>query len=232
MVRIFIFLLVLTLLASADARAQRAPTPANAWLKWCYEGAVTSRDKDGKEERTDVNVCATFHEHIDPDTGVLLSVVLWQIQEQTDGKDMRHHLQVTVPLGSQLQPGLRVAVFPKGRWENAKKIGKFPEDEYPADYVELRYSRCNSAGCTEALEATPELVASLEKGGGLVVQASSASRAPVTFRVPLAGFTQALADERALPRRTPRYEHPTRCDTVVDYKGPCGARSLLKRWPP
>jgi invasion protein IalB len=225
--RAVVAVLLLMLVPSA-AYPQRALQ--HAWTKWCYEGTVSGRDNDGKGERARVDTCATYRDHIDADTGILLSVALWQIQNQEDRKDLRVRLQVAVPLGSELKPGMRLWVVHKVAWENVKKDGKPPEDKGHAHHAKLAYSHCSPDGCTEAFEGTSALVDILKNGGGLVVEATSSSRGTATFRVPLAGFARALADERPLPRRSPRYDRPTNCDTVVDYKGPCSPNALLKGW--
>ncbi len=59
--------------------------------------------------------------------------------------------------------------------------------------IELKYSLCHPAGCTAETEATPEILAEMAKGGGIMVLAMNAAAQPVGFPVPLDGYNEATA---------------------------------------
>src|SRR5690606_8022609 len=66
-------------------------------------------------------------------------------------------------------------------------------DEAKLKPIELKYSLCHPAGCTAETEATPEILAELSKGGGIMVLAMNAAAQPVGFPVPLDGYNEAAA---------------------------------------
>jgi invasion protein IalB len=174
-----------------------APTPQqgatantqSAWVKLCEKATAQIKDKDGKDEKKDLNNCLTHHERLDGNSGmVLVSAALRQI----DGQD-KQHFMVMVPLGMLLQPGMRATVFPKNLWEKVQKNEKIEKaEESKLKGLQLTYTLCHMAGCTAEMEATPELLTDLKTSGGLMVFAISAAGTPVAFPVPLLGFEQAL----------------------------------------
>jgi invasion protein IalB len=161
----------------------------SAWVKLCEKATATVKQKDGKEEKKDLNICLVHHERIDGNSGmVLVSAALRQIE----GQD-KQHLMVMVPLGMLLQPGMRATIFPKNLWEKVQKNEKIEKtEEAKLKGLALQYTLCHIAGCTAEMEATPELVNDLKGNGGLMVFAISAAGTPVAFPVPLTGFEQAL----------------------------------------
>jgi invasion protein IalB len=176
--------------AKAPAGKGETSNPQSAWVKLCEKATATVKEKDGKEEKKDLNICLVHHERIDGNSGmVLVSAALRQI----DGQD-KQHFMVMVPLGMLLQPGMRATVFPKNLWDRVQKNEKIDKaDEAKLKGLALQYSLCHIAGCTAEMEATPELMNDLKGNGGLMVFAISAAGTPVAFPVPLAGFDQALA---------------------------------------
>ena len=154
-------------------------------MKLCEKATAVAKNKEGKEEKKDLNICLVHHERIDGNSGmVLVSAALRQI----DGQD-KQHFMVMVPLGMLLQPGMRATVFPKNLWEKVQKNEKIEKaDEAKLKGLALQYTLCHMAGCTAEMEATPELLADLKGNGGLMVFAISAAGTPVAFPVPLAGF--------------------------------------------
>ena len=87
----------------------RQPAAQTAWVKLCEKATAQVKDKDGKEEKKDLNICLTHHERLDGNTGmVLVSAALRQIE----GQD-KQHFMVMVPLGMLIQPGMRATVFPR-----------------------------------------------------------------------------------------------------------------------
>ena len=170
--------------AAKDAPAESAAAQS-AWVKLCETATGVSKDKDGKEEKKDLNICLTHHERLDGNTGmVLVSAAVRQVQ----GQD-KQHFMVMVPLGMMIQAGMRATLYPKDAWEKVQKNEKVDETKLKA--IKLAYTLCHPAGCTAEMETTPELLADLKTGGGLVVFAINAGGAPVGFPVPLTGFDQS-----------------------------------------
>jgi invasion protein IalB len=171
------------------AGAKDAPAPPgaaqSAWVKLCEMAVGIAKDKDGKEEKKELNICLTHHERLDGNTGmVLVSAAVRQVE----GQD-KQHFMVMVPLGMMLQAGMRATLYPKDAWEKVQKNEKVDESKLKA--IKLAYTLCHPAGCTAEMETTPELLADLKTGGGLVVFAINAGGAPVGFPVPLTGFDQS-----------------------------------------
>ncbi len=186
--------------APAAAPAQKGAAPAagaaqpqasqSAWVKLCEQASGVIKDKDGKEQKKDVNICLTHHERLDGNTGmVLVSAAIRQIEGQE-----KQHFMVMVPLGMLIQAGMRATIYPKDLWEKAQKNEKLEKaDESKLKGAKLAYTLCHPAGCTAEIEATPELIADLKTAGGVLVFAIDASGRAVGFPVPLTGFEQAYS---------------------------------------
>lgn len=174
----------------APAAAKGAPADAaaqSAWVKLCEKASVVGKDKEGKEEKKELNICLTHHERLDGNTGmVLVSAAVRQVE----GQD-KQHFMVMVPLGMMIQPGMRAAVYPKDMWEKVQKNEKI--DETKLKPLRLTYTLCHPGGCTAELESTPELIGDLKTGGGIMVLAINAGGQPVAFPVPLNGFDASFA---------------------------------------
>jgi invasion protein IalB len=169
------------------APAANAAAPQSAWVKLCETASHTTKNKEGKDEKKDLNICLTHHERLDGNTGmVLVSAAIRQVE----GVD-KQHFMVMVPLGMMLQPGMRATIYPKDLWEKVQKNEKPDESKLKA--VKLSYTLCHPAGCTAEMEATPEFLGDIKGGGGIMVFAINANGAPVAFPVPLAGFDTAFA---------------------------------------
>jgi len=161
----------------------------SSWVKLCEGVPFIRKDKDGKEQREDRRICLTHHERLDGNTGmVLVSAAIRQV----DGQD-KQHLMVMVPLGMAVQPGVRAAVYPKDLWEKVQKNEKV--DEKQLKPIAMEYSICHPAGCTAEIEAAPDVIDQLKKGGGLVVLAINAAGQPIAFPVPLNGFEATYAGQ-------------------------------------
>ena len=94
-------------------------------MKLCEKAPPSVKDKDGKEEKKDLNICLTHHERLDGNTGmVLVSAAMRQIE----GQD-KQHFMVMVPLGMLIQPGMRATVYPKDLWEKVQKNEKVDESQ-------------------------------------------------------------------------------------------------------
>jgi len=176
--------------AQKGAQPAAAATPAqqqSAWVKLCEKVTATNRDKDGKEEKKDLNICLTHHERLDGNTGmVLVSAAMRQVE----GQD-KLHFMVMVPLGMLLQPGMRATVYPKDMWEKIQKKEKV--DDTNLKQLKLAYTLCHPAGCTAEIESTPELLNDLKTGGGIVIFALNAGGMAIPFPVPLNGFAESFA---------------------------------------
>src|SRR5262245_33328663 len=173
--------------AQKGAPAAAAPPAGSqsAWVKLCEKANAVAKDKDGKDEKKEVNICLTHHERLDGNSGmVLVSAAVRQI----DGQD-KQHFMVMVPLGMLIQPGMRASIYPKDQWELVQKNEKI--DETKLKGIKLGYTLCHPAGCTAEVEATHELINDLRTMGGVVVFAINAGGQPVGFPVPLVGFEQA-----------------------------------------
>ena len=175
--------------AGAPAATANAATGAgkSAWVKLCEKAPLVKKDKDGKEVKEEKELCLTHHERLDGNTGmVLVSAAIREIEGQP-----KKSLMIMVPLGMAIPPGIRAAVYTKEQWAAAAKNEKI--DEKTLKPIELKYSLCHPAGCTAETEATPEILAEMAKGGGLMVLAMNAAAQPVGFPVPLDGYNEATA---------------------------------------
>jgi invasion protein IalB len=169
------------------APAAAAAAPQSAWVKLCEKANAIAKDKDGKEEKKEINICLTHHERLDGNTGmVLVSAAVRQVENQD-----KQHFMVMVPLGMLIQPGMRASIYPKELWEQAQKNEKV--DETKLKGLKFGFTLCHPAGCTAEVEASPELLTDLKTAGGLVIFAINAGGQPVGFPVPLVGFEQAYA---------------------------------------
>jgi len=181
--------LVLLILAGISvAHAQKTIKPQDSvWVKLCEKANAVTKDKDGKEQKKEVNICLTHHERLDGNSGMVLVAAAIR---QVDGQD-KQHFMVMVPLGMLIQPGMRASIYPKDQWELAQKNEKI--DEIKLKGIKLGYTLCHPAGCTAEVEATDELLNDLRSSGGLVVSATNSAGAPADFVVPLVGFAEAFA---------------------------------------
>jgi invasion protein IalB len=173
--------------AQKGAPAAAAAPPQSAWVKLCEKATAVGKDKDGKEEKKDLNICLTHHERLDGNTGmVLVSAAIRQVE----GQD-KQSFMVMVPLGMLIQPGMRATIYPKDLWEKAQNNEKVDESKLKG--AKLNYTLCHPAGCTAEIEAAPELITELKTAGGVLILAINAGGQAVGFPVPLTGFDQAYA---------------------------------------
>jgi invasion protein IalB len=176
--------ILLVLVVASVANAQTQPSP---WVKLCEKAAAVGKDKDGKEEKKELNICLIHHERIDGNTGmVLVSAAIRQVE----GQD-KQSFMVMVPLGMLIQPGMRATIYPKDLWEKAQKNEKVDDSKLKG--AKLSYTLCHPAGCTAEIEAAPELLSELKTAGGVLILAINAGGQAVGFPVPLTGFEQAYA---------------------------------------
>ena len=108
MVRPFFALLMLVLEAST-AFAQSV-SEGSAWVKLCENATAKSQNKEGNEEKKALKICLTLYEQLDSNIGkVQVSAALRQIEGQE-----KQHFMVMVPLGMDLQPGMRATLWRTG----------------------------------------------------------------------------------------------------------------------
>jgi len=166
--------------------AAAATNNQSAWVKLCEKAPVLVKGKDGKEERTEKNICLTHHERLDGNTGmVLVSAAIRKVE----GQD-KEHLMVMVPLGMAIQPGLRAKIYNKAMWDAAQKNEKV--DDTKLEAVKLNFSLCHPAGCTAEIELSPDLLGKMKSGAGMMVFSINANGQVIAFPVPLTGFEAAL----------------------------------------
>lgn len=171
---------------AAAAPADKAGEKQSAWVKLCETAGLVKKDAEGKDVKDEKKICLTHHERLDGNTGmVLVSAAIREVEGQ-DKKSM----MVMVPLGMAIPPGVRAAVYTGEQWAAAAKNEKI--DEKALKPIELKYSLCHPAGCTAEIEATPEFIDSMKKGGGVMVLALNAAAQPIGFPVPLDGFAAAF----------------------------------------
>jgi len=185
------------------AKAPAAPAAAsNPWVKLCEKASANTKNKDGKEEKKELNICMTHHERIDGSSGmVVVSAALQQLKVEGEPQEKKQFL-IMVPTGMLLKPGMRATVFPKDLWakvEKNEKLDKAEEGKLKA--LQLDYTLCHAMGCTAEIEAPDDLINSLKTSGGLMIFTLRASGAPVAFPVPLAGFEKALAGAPVDPQK-------------------------------
>lgn len=173
--------------AAAPAGKAAAAAPQSAWVKLCEKAPVEKKGPDGKEVKEEKSLCLTHHERLDGNTGMVLVSAAVREVEGSDKKS----LMIMVPLGMAIPPGIRAAIYTKEQWALASKNEKI--DEKALKPIELRYALCHPAGCTAEAEATPEILAQMSKGGGIMVLAMNASAQPIGFPVPLDGYNEAAA---------------------------------------
>ena len=109
---------------------------------------------------------------------------------------------IMVPLGMAIPPGIRAAVYTKEQWAAAAKNEKI--DEKALKPIELKYSLCHPAGCTAETEATPEILAQMSKGGGIMVLAMNAAAQPSVSRFRSTGTTKPPLVPRSITRNMPK----------------------------
>jgi|KBSSwiStaDraftv2_1062776.scaffolds.fasta_scaffold113489_1 uncharacterized caspase-like protein len=156
-----------------------APSSAAAWVKLC------ERSNSGSTS------CATHHERLDGKTGMTVAAAALSDADQGG----RRRLQVLVPLGMALQPGMRVTAVPNEIWEKVQRNEKLDKaDEARLSPASITYRLCDPAGCRGETDVSTQLLEQMRNAGGLFVDAvNSATGAPVTMPIPLNGFNSALA---------------------------------------
>lgn len=175
--------LVASPLSAQDKKA--AAGEQSAWVKLCEKTPFINKDKDGKEQKQEKDICLTHHERLDGNSGmVLVSAAIRKVE----GSD-KESLMVMVPLGMAITPGVRAAVYTPDQWQKAAKNETV--DEKSLKPFKLQYTLCHQNGCTAEAPATAEMIDQLKKGGGLMVLAINAGARPIGFPVPLTGFTAA-----------------------------------------
>ena len=182
--------------APAAAAAAAPATPQSVWVKLCEKVPAVKKDKDGKEEKAEVNICRTQHERIDINSGrPLVSAAIQQVEGQE-----KQGFVVMVPLGAFLPEGMQATVYPKDLWAKVEKNETLDEaklKEAKLRSVKLIYTLCQEIGCIAEAEATTELVNELKTAGGLLIVTLHPSGRPIGLPVPLNGFTESYGGKPA-----------------------------------
>jgi invasion protein IalB len=154
----------------------------SAWVKLC-ENATQNTGAQPRQLR----ICLTHHERLDGSSGmVLVSAAIRQVEGQGS-----QHLMVMVPLGMLQAPGIKATIYTQDLWRKAQN--KETIDEKDLLLLRLKFTLCHPAGCTAELEATPDVIEWMRRGGGMMVYAINAEGKPVAFPVPFNGFAAAYA---------------------------------------
>ncbi len=187
--------------ALAQAKKDKAPEkaapaqqkPADAanqvyWVKVCPKVTAVGKDKDGKEEKKDLNFCLTQHERIDSNTGM---PIVTAAVRSVEGQD-KQFFAVMVPLGVLLPPGMITVVYNKDDWAKLQKQEKI--DETKIKPQRLAYGFCHQAGCEADMELTPEFLNEMKAGAAIEIRAMTPN-GPVGFAIPLQGFETTYAGQ-------------------------------------
>jgi invasion protein IalB len=175
--------------SAADKATPQPPNPDQVyWVKVCPKVSAVGKNKEGKEEKKDINFCLTQHERIDSNTGM---PIITAAVRSVEGED-KQFFAVMVPLGVLLPPGMLSVVYTKEDWEKLQKNEKV--DEAKVKPVRMAYGFCHSAGCEADMELTPEFLAQMKAGAALEIRAMTPN-GPVGFAIPLQGFNQTFGGQ-------------------------------------
>lgn len=147
--------------APKGGQQQAAPSPNNfldtPWLKFC------STDPQSKKQ-----LCVVAKDlRLDTAGGApIASVAVREFQGES-----RRVLMVAVPVGMQIQPGLRVQVD-SGKQDQAK------------------YSICFQNACFAEMVASDQLIASMKKGNQMTLVTINQQGSPIAFPVSLKNFSK------------------------------------------
>lgn len=150
-----------TLAATAQTQpaAPAAPTELGSWIKLC------APDQEGDSAK---EICLVTQE-VRTETGEFLASISVQEAKTAEGKRL---IRAAVPLGTLIQPGIRVQVD-----EGKQVAGK--------------YVICLPNACYAEMEIDDAFVDSLKKGNNMVVLVINNQGKPVGIGLTLAGFTKS-----------------------------------------
>ena len=114
------------------------------------EGAVNTKDKDGKDEKKELNICLTHHERLDGNTGM----VLVSAAVRADRGPGQADFMVMVPLGMLLPAGHARRDLPQGAVGEGAEEREDRRDQDSEGRSSSSYTLCHPAGCTAEMEAT------------------------------------------------------------------------------
>jgi invasion protein IalB len=126
---------------------------------------VCTKNKDNKNKQ----VCVVKYEALDPKTGGVLVAVAVSTTEGEDKQD----ILINVPTAYSL-------VMPAG-----VRI-KFDEDEP----ISMRYAVCLPTNCQVHTELTKQVLERMRKAKQMLVAAINMQEKPITFQIPLNGFSK------------------------------------------
>ncbi|MFM2422170.1 MAG: hypothetical protein RL291_700 [Pseudomonadota bacterium] len=171
----------------STAAAAPASPPPPPWVKVCEKIPFVGRDKDGKEQREERQICLTQHERIDGNSGIVLVSAGIREVEKFDKK----YFMVMVPLGMSIPENIKIGVYPKALWEKLEKNEQVDDKEVKP--ISIPYTMCHFAGCSGEIEMTADLDKQLKEGAGLVVLVVNGAGVPIGLPIPLAGLAQVQA---------------------------------------
>lgn len=129
-----------------------------AWVKVC-----------NKEPGNGSDVCNVTRDFVTESGQPLLAIAVFATKDPQGKRDV-YALRFLMPLGMQVQPGIRFNID-----SLQGNTGKF--------------STCNTVGCfADATGFNGDIIESIKKGTVLRIQAQNQTQREVTFLVPLAGF--------------------------------------------
>lgn len=179
-------------ISGGPAGAQQGPAkqasgaPQSAWVKLCEKATLPAKDKEGKEEKAEREVCLTHHERLDGATGmVLVSAAVRHIEGYA--KDV---MMVMVPLGMSLPVGVHTKVIGADLWAKVQQNEKVDDSKIVPS--KLQFTLCHQIGCTAEGEVTHEMLGRMKAGGGLLIYTINSAGQLIVFPVPLTGFAAAL----------------------------------------
>jgi invasion protein IalB len=164
---------------SAVAQQQPGNAPPKTTKVWVDYSAWVKLCENS-DETTDKQICLVKYEGLDPNTGdVEVSAAVRTIE----GED-KQDLAVTVPTTHTL-------VIPAGV---QIKIGE-------GQPVPLKYQLCIKQGCQAHVALTKQVLDTMRKGDRMIVVALDIKQKPLTFSVPLNGFTKTFEGPPVDPAR-------------------------------
>jgi len=181
-----LILMASSVLAASAGLAQERPgttvsgplaLPGQSWIKHCQTPTTTGAVRP--------KTCVTYRERVEGDTDVALVTVAIR---QTGGQQ---GLMVSVPVGVERAPGVRVRIYPGNLWEKVQKAEQLDKgDEDRLTVVHLKYGLCREKTCTADVAANPKLISDLKSNAGLIVFAVKNGQS-IAYPIPLRGFREA-----------------------------------------
>ncbi len=207
--------------AAAAPAKQAAPAAAasgqaqSAWVKLCEKAQYQKIGADGKPQMAgdkpvleDKQLCLTHHEQM---TAAGVTIVSAAIQQLEGVEKLGMMIMVPSAVGLTIPAGMRVFVYKADQWEKAKKNEKI--DDKTLVQQNLAFTMCHQNGCTAENEATPGLIEAMKTGAAMVAMAIHVSGRPISFEVPLNGFSPTFSG-KAIDNQLYNSERAKLWDTI------------------